>query len=139
MKAKKCKRKGCNNPVWSGGLCQNHIGRKPLKKKKQYKFPTKRKTKSKSDSMLKRHKFFMTIWNKRPHKSEVSGTYLGREARTTFFHHILPRIKFPLAEYDPDNIILLTPDEHADVESDMFKFDKVNKRREELLKKYNLI
>jgi len=144
MKRKKCKREGCTNPVWSGGLCQNHIGRKPLKKKSNISTFKSGLTKNKPQSNKKsehqkRVHFFMKIWRKRPHKSEVSGTYLGSEALSTFFHHILPRIKFPIAEYDPENIILLTPDEHADVESDMFRFEEVNKRRKQLLKKYNLI
>lgn len=82
---------------------------------------------------------FLSIWNKRPHTSEVSGTYLGSEPLSTFFHHILPKSKFPIAEFDPENIILLTPDEHNNVENDMFKYEEINKRRKALLKKYNLI
>ena len=38
---------------------------------------------------------------------------------------------------DEENIILLTIDEHADVESDMYKFDIINQRRTNLLKKLN--
>lgn len=142
MNRKKCKYKGCTNPVWAGGLCQNHIKRKPLPKmnnKLHY-------VSKKGNDLLNKaivaefmHEFFMQIWNERKHRSEVSGTPLGKEALSTFFHHILPKSKYWDAALDPENIILLTPDEHGNVESNMYLFEEVNRRRELLLKKYNLI
>ena len=39
---------------------------------------------------------------------------------------------------DEENIILLTMWEHADVEADIYKFEEVNKRREQLKKKYEI-
>ncbi len=86
----------------------------------------------------KDHLFFTEIWKKRPHRSEISGVYLGKEASSAFFHHILPKNKYPEVRMDEENIILLTLDEHADVESDMYKFDIINQRRTKLLKKYEL-
>ena len=85
----------------------------------------------------KDHLFFMDIWKKRPHRSEISGVYLGKEPSSAFFHHILPKNKYPEVRMDEGNIILLTIDEHADVESDMYKFDIINQRRTNLLKKLN--
>ena len=79
----------------------------------------------------------MDIWKKRPHRSEISGVYLGKEPSSAFFHHILPKNKYPEVRMDEENIILLTIDEHADVESDMYKFDIINQRRTNLLKKLN--
>lgn len=145
MKRKKCKHKGCKNPVWSGGLCQNHIGRKPLKKYhkmpmvRQFSSKEKAKAIEKLERVYKQKTFFVDIWNKRKHVSEVSGTWLGNEPRTIYFHHILPKSKFKQGEFDEENIILLTWEEHDLVEKDMFKYEEVNKRRERLLKKYNLI
>ena len=78
------------------------------------------------------------MWSKRPHRSEVSNTYLGTEALSTYFHHILPKNKYPDIRLDEENIIFLTVDEHANVEADIYKYDEVNKRRNHLLKKYNL-
>ena len=43
--------------------------------------------------------------------------------------------KYPDVRMDEENIILLTTDEHADVESDIYKFDIINQRRNKLLKK----
>jgi hypothetical protein len=79
---------------------------------------------------------FMDIWSKRKHYSEVTGRWLGNEALTVFFHHILPKSKFPEAAFDEDNIILLTFDEHNKVEGDPTCFEEVNKRREQLKEKY---
>ena len=82
---------------------------------------------------------FMDIWLERPHKSEVSGRWLGREALSTFFHHILPKSKYPEAIFDIDNIILLTFDEHTKVEQDPTFYEEVNRRRETLKEKYGRI
>lgn len=81
--------------------------------------------------------FFIKIWKKRGHFSEISGTPLGREPLTIFFHHILPKEKYPQAAYDEQNIILLTFDEHTAVESDMYKYERINEKRNLLLDKYN--
>jgi hypothetical protein len=82
--------------------------------------------------------FFLSIWKKRPHKSEVSGQYLGQEALSTYFHHILPKSKYPEACLDEENIILLSLSEHEQVEMDIYRYEEVNKRREQLKIKYNL-
>jgi len=84
------------------------------------------------------HLFFLEIWKKKPHKSEISGTYLGSEALSTFFHHILPKSKYPEASLDEENIILLTWEEHDQVEMDPTRYEEVNKRREQLKKKYEI-
>ena len=79
---------------------------------------------------------FMDIWKKKRHYSEVSGAYLGSEAMSTYFHHILPKEKYPEACFDEENIILLTLEEHSNVENDMYRYEEVNKRRNHLLTKY---
>lgn len=138
MKSKKCKHEGCTNPVWTGGLCQSHIGKKPMKKAKHNKvFAAKIKKAGKQSGL--RYALFMLIWTKRGNKSEVSGERIYGEPSSAYFHHILPKSKFPDGDLDPENIIILTMDEHANVENNMFIFEEVNRRREYLLKKYNLI
>jgi hypothetical protein len=82
--------------------------------------------------------FFLQIWKDRPHKSEVSGDYLASEPLHVFFHHILPKNKYPEACLDEENIILLTWEEHDQVESDVTRYEEVNKRREQLKKKYEI-
>lgn len=111
-------------------------GLKPTLSRKRLsvgKSPQKSKEKT-----LEMQNFFLAIWNKKPHKSEISGQYLGKEPLSTYFHHILPKSKYPEACLDEENIILLTLLEHEQVEMDMYRYEEVNRRREQLIKKYNL-
>ena len=99
----------------------------------------KRKKKPKNpEEIQKRNDFFLSIWRERSHFSEISGTHLGTEPLTVFFHHILPKNKYPEAEYDKENIILVTWQEHDQVELDMYYYEVINKKREQLKLKYNL-
>jgi hypothetical protein len=86
--------------------------------------------------------FYLYIWKKRvigsKHYSEVSGKRLGKEPLSIYFHHILPKKKYPLLMFDEENIILLTGEEHEKVEQDMYFYEKVNEKRETLKSKYNL-
>ena len=79
---------------------------------------------------------FLEIWKKRKHYSEVSGAYLGKEPMSTYFHHILSKEKYPDACLDEENIILLTLEEHSNVENDIYRYEEVNKKRNYLLTKY---
>jgi hypothetical protein len=126
-KCKVCK-KSCD-----GEYCFRHKPRKP--------FPKSRIVVSKKmvdiiENMDKQSIFFSKIWLKRPHYSEISGKFLGWEPLTIFFHHILPKEKYPEAEFDEDNIILLTWEEHDQVEMDIYRYDVINEKRENLLMKY---
>lgn len=126
---KTCSVEGCSNPVWSKGACKYHAPKptRSLRKKKQS---------SSKEDINQMREFFMDIWRKRRHYSEVSDTYLGKEPLSIYFHHILPKEKFKQAQYDEANIILLTLDEHSNCESDMYRYEEINKRRESLLKVY---
>ena len=84
------------------------------------------------------HEFFQLLWKKFPHYSMISGAYLGNELLTIFFHHILPKEKYPQACLDEENIIFLTLEEHEQVEMDIYRYDEVNKRRNYLKTKYDL-
>ena len=125
---KECNVEGCTNRVWSKGVCRNHIPKQPMSK-------TVKAVRTEPNQM---HVFFKEIWKERKHYSELSGIYLGSEAMSTFFHHILPKEKYPEVAYDKSNIILLTFSEHESVENDMYKYDIINEKRKELLKKHNL-
>ena len=83
-------------------------------------------------------RFFIEQWNKRPHFSEVSGDFLGNNYSTIYQHHILPKIKFPKACFDEENIVFLTANEHLSVEMDIYKYPLVNEKRNQLKIKYNL-
>lgn len=81
---------------------------------------------------------YKSIWKERKQTSEVSGKKIYGEPKTIYFHHILPKSKYPQAKYDPENIILITGDEHATVEMNKYKYEEINKRREKLKIKYNV-
>ena len=124
---KECSIEGCTNRVWSKGVCRNHIPKEPM---------SRGVAKAPCTEPNPMHVFFKQIWKERKHYSELSGTYLGDEAMSTFFHHILPKEKYPEMAYEESNIILLTLDEHTNVENDIYRYEEVNKRRESLKLKY---
>ena len=137
MKSKECNKMDCTNPVWSDGMCKNHTHQKPMKQVST--IEKMRPHQNKVNKTFQMHTFFMQIWHDRVRASEVSGIYLGNEALSIYFHHILPKNKYPEASLDEENIILMTADEHDSVENDMYKYEEINERRIKLLKKYNLI
>lgn len=126
-----CKRCG---KKCDGEYCFQHKPRKPLASTKGFKVKVPEKHPITKMNPMK--DMFLNIWKKRPHKSEVSNDYLGSEALSTYFHHILPKNKYPEAALDEENIILLTLNEHDQVESDMYRYEEVNQRRIKLLEKY---
>jgi hypothetical protein len=141
--AKVCKIENCNNSIWSKGLCKNHITKKPLSNgkgltSKKSSLLSKKLDKSKDDT-LKMKMFFMDCWKVRPHRSEISSVYLGSEPMSTYFHHILPKSKYPKACFDKENIIFLSLDEHTNVEADIYKYEEINRRRELLKVKYGIL
>ena len=55
---------------------------------------------------------FRWIWSERPHVSFVSGRPVQDDVRC--FAHVLPKglNKYPHFRLNPDNVVLLTPEEH---------------------------
>ena len=132
----KCKTCGANA---ESEYCFRHKPRKPLPRTSS-KFAKKLDKSVKSDEEIRKisemRDFFLQIWRKRSHHSEVSGKWLGKEPLTVFFHHILPKEKYPEAALDEQNIIFLTLEEHEQVEMDMYRYEEVNERRNMLKHKY---
>ena len=125
----KAKCKTCNANC-EGEYCFRHKPRKPMSSK------WSKKLDNSPEYVDEMREFFMKIWRKRPHHSQVSLDYLGKEPLSVFFHHILPKNKYPDAKFDEENIILLTLEEHDQVESDIYRYETVNIKREKLLEKY---
>lgn len=116
-----------------GEYCFQHKPKKALSSAKGFKSVKKQPAIRQISEM---QEFFLQIWKKRQHLSEVSGLPLVGEALSTYFHHILPKSKYPEAALDEENIILLTLNEHDQVESDMYRYEEINNRRIKLLEKY---
>ena len=83
--------------------------------------------------------FFLRVWKNRNHVSEVSGEKLDSPPSSLYFHHILLKSKHKEAMYDEENIIILSSMEHQKVHYDMYFYEEINKRRELLKIKYNII
>ena len=138
----KCKTCGKNS---DGEYCFQHKPRKPLSTGKGLTSRTSVISNKKFNNVqnnvhfTEMREFFLSIWKKRAHKSEVSGDYLGKEPMSTYFHHILAKEKYPEACLDEENIILLTLEEHSNVENDMYRYEEINNRRISLKEKYNIL
>lgn len=124
-----CDIEDCNFPVFSKGKCKFHFPRKRTLSKKSVMTQDIKQIDKMND-------FFLKIWRNKPHYSEISGIYLGTEPKTYFFHHILEKQSNKEAMYDEDNIILLTFDEHQNIHLNPNRYEEINKRREQLIKKY---
>jgi hypothetical protein len=110
-----------------GEYCFYHKPRKPLKN------TTKKYSSEETKKMMN---FFLSLWRERTHKSELSGDKLSSPPSSLYFHHILPKRDYKEAAHDKDNIILVTMDEHGNVERDPNKYETINNKRKALLKKY---
>tara|TARA_R110000868_G_scaffold173661_2_gene409957 strand:+ start:1040 stop:1441 length:402 start_codon:yes stop_codon:yes gene_type:complete len=132
--AHKCKTCGKNS---DGEYCFQHKPRTQLQKCGIK--PSLTTKKVVSDGYIIQREMFLDIWKKRKHYSEVSGVYLGKEPMSTYFHHILAKEKYPEACLDEENIILLTLEEHSNVENDMYRYEEINNKRIFLKKKYNIL
>jgi hypothetical protein len=131
----KCKTCGANA---ESEYCFRHKPRKPLTKTSSRFAKKLDKSEEEIRKISEMREFFLQLWRKRPHYSEVSGKWLGKEPLTIFFHHILPKEKYPQACLDEENIVFLTLEEHEQVELDMYRYEEINNKRNYLKNKYSL-
>jgi hypothetical protein len=61
-------------------------------------------------------KFYTEIWNERNKRCELTGKYLGEEIMIIYFHHLLPKNKYPEFRHKKWNIIQIQSDLHAQIE-----------------------
>lgn len=118
-----CQEPGCKYPVFSHRFCKYHSQKnKPTPKKK-----FSRTTKKSSDSNQNHEKdseFYMEIWDERPHVCYETGVILQAPYKT-MFHHCLLKSKYPQFRYTKENILLLHPDVHSMVHSNIDKCPRV--------------
>ena len=112
----KCKTCGKNA---DSEYCFQHKSRKPLSSigkgltSKKSSLLTQKLDKSPS-KFLEMRQFFLSIWNKRPHRCENCDTYLGNEPLSYMFDHVLEKSKYPDLRYKEENICMLCLDCHSD-------------------------
>ena len=81
----------------------------------------------------KQQLLFYLILNQRGKVSEISGDKLRGEINSLWFHHILPKSSYPKLRYLPENIIVVTAQEHFNIEQGKLIYEEVEKRKEDLL------
>jgi len=132
---KTCSKTGCNNPVWSKGLCQSHSPRTPFSKK-VLRQPVRDGIR-KQNSAQRRNEFFMSIWKKKPHVCEICNKTLGQEPLTYMFDHLLEKNKYPHLTWEPENILLVCLECH-DKKTRGFVNEKYQERINFVLTKFNV-
>lgn len=78
---------------------------------------------------------FYVLLHERGRYSEISGIELKGELNSLWFHHILSKSIYPELRYCPNNIIILTADEHYSIEAGI-SHKEVVKRKEEIIENY---
>ena len=97
----------------------------------------KEKTKSqKKINSEKQWLFFYFILTQRGNESELSSIKLNGEINSTWFHHILPKSKYPELRYCIDNIIVITGDEHNAIENGKC-YEEVERRKKDIQLRYD--
>lgn len=97
---------------------------------------TSKQQKAKKENNEKQWLFFYTLLQASDKCSQISGKPLYGELNSTWFHHIYPKSKYPELRYCPENIILVTPDEHSQIESAVV-FEEVEKRKRYIAEHYD--
>lgn len=121
-----------------GPYCFRHKTKKPLKATRSLRMKNRKGVdENPREENKELVELYMRIWSKRPNYSEISGEWLGREPLSIFFHHIIPKRENKEAIFDEENVILLTFQEHQNVENNKFRYEEINNRRNYLEKKYN--
>lgn len=91
--------------------------------------------KTRKENSEKQWIFFYTLLQLRSKESEISGDKLYGDLNSTWFHHILPKSKYPELRFCPENIIIVTFDEHTEIENGK-TFDEVEKRKIQIVENY---
>ena len=113
-------------------LKRSFLKRKPLKRKKKEPL-----SEEEIEKITQQNTLFLSIWRKRPHISEISGEKIYTYSSLNF-HHIFKKENHRELANNEENIILILPTEHANVELNKYRYEEINRRRELLKKKYNI-
>ena len=95
-----------------------------------------RKTKSQRiEASEKQWLFFYILFQMSQKRSEISGKPIKGELNSCWFHHIYPKSLYPDLRYCAENIIIVTSDEHARIESGEV-FEEVELRKKKIEQNY---
>jgi hypothetical protein len=113
------------------------LRRTPLKRSSKpiKRTPLKRGGKKKISRFKEDVEFYQSIWERRKHVCYETGEYLGNEARTYMFHHVLEKEKHDQYRHEEWNIVLVSWNTHAQVHSNIDKTPKIKALKAQLLLK----
>ncbi len=113
MKAKICKKEGCNNPIWSHGYCKMHI-RYSVHLRQTINLKSISSTRERGIVQQKKadDAFYKKIWEKKRHYCSYCFIFIGDEPKKYMFDHILEKSKYKSLRYEEDNIALTCFDCH---------------------------
>jgi len=86
--------------------------------------------------------FFRVIWDSRAVDGWNEDFETGKPLSTYYrdnpacFHHLLTKQKYPELAFVPENIVILHPDTHAQVHTDISKTPKIQAETQQILDKY---
>lgn len=89
---------------------------------------------SKKELRKKDIEFYLELWENSNKKCQVSGKFLGKDPLTTFFHHILPKSRFPQYRWCKWNILIVDPEIHMQIELDLDRVPKARQFYDDLLR-----
>lgn len=148
--AKICQIEGCNNPVWSNGLCRNHTPKKPLKSKKKainrVSERGKQKKEDKKKWLEKLHTWEFELWDRIEDKNGYvycyeTGTPMHRSIyrdNLCVYSHCFSKSKHPELAMESWNLLVVLPEIHAQWELDNSKTPKMLAYFNEIKEKYGL-
>lgn len=104
----------CKAPSTKETGCWKHSSKKPLKKSTLKKKPKTQEEKDENKKEIeKQWQFFLSIWETRPHKCQITGKWLGDTPYSWMFDHLIEKSKRADLKYEEDNIVLCTFDVHS--------------------------
>jgi hypothetical protein len=82
--------------------------------------------------------FYKKLWSERPHKCVECGKSLGNTFKKWFFHHLLPKSKYPQFRHDPLNIVFADLECHSKAETNIDFAPKIKELTNQFKIKNNL-
>jgi 5-methylcytosine-specific restriction endonuclease McrA len=83
------------------------------------------------ETFKKDKNFYLEIWHASPHTCVECKRKLGKIPNTIYFHHLLPKRNHPQYRHVPENIAIVCPDCHQQVEVNIDKTPIIKRLTEE--------
>jgi len=133
-KKKICKSCGVSSYIFSRGRCQQCARREDAKPIAKVSEKGKIKREAKKDLIEEDKLFYMEVWAASNERCYECGRKLSNPPSLLYFHHAMPKRLFPALRHVHENIILLCPDHHQQVEVNIDKAPRTKALTEQIRK-----